>query len=700
MKRLGLAHPSEALLCVPASYSDLRHVNTTVPSDDDEERVLYQLRFSGEMRAYDAKKVELDLHEAGPGVWRQIRRLELILQDRAGRRVNFSTFSDIWSFRDLQAGALIPMVGKVVHYGRKGAFLTDTEVPAAGSIGKIWVKYLGITGIVAGEKVEAMVKSQLDNPEALKHCVGALTEALGMPGYEAMVAAGLVDQFRSYEQLLLALHAPASIEEAWFARAGARKLAAMSVQVAALRHNLRQPHELAPLGVRPEGLPALAQTQREALTDEQLGVALKIIELLNAKEPMNALLSGDVGTGKTLTFLLPAILAHQQGARVAIMAPTTILADQLASQVIKRFGSVVSGVERVEAGGKIQDPQSILVGTPGLVTVAKKRKYIPNLLICDEQHKMSTEVRESLVGPHTHVLEVSATPVPRSLAAVHFGGKQILNLRKCPVEKSFTNFVGGVATDRPRFSAMLKWALDQGHRAAVVYPRVAATKPAAPGEEAPARVMRQEDEVATVESGARALEAAFPGKVVAIHGGMKDADITRALASVRDGSKPLVVASTVIETGVDIPSIAAMVVRDADRFGISQLHQLRGRLVRNGGVGYFAMMVQDLGKLDPSTLGRLQAVERTSDGFELAEKDLENRGFGDLAGGSQSGGSEAVFKLVRLTPRDYLDKKLSMEDVMAAVGRREEGRDAADEGDAQQEQAQEIDRRSQPRLFG
>lgn len=695
LKRLGLGHPYEVLLCVPASYADLRQVNTVVPQDDDEERVLYQLRFSGEMRAYDAKKELIDLHDAGPGEWRRVRRLEMILLDRAGTRVTFNTFSDLWSFRDLQAGSAIPMVGKIVHYGRKGAFLNDTEIPPAASIGRIWVKYLGITGNVAGERVEAMVKGQIDNPEALKHCVQVLEQALGMPGHEAVVAAGVVDQFRSYEQLLMALHAPHSIEEAWFARAAARKLAAMSVQVAVLRHNFRAPHDLAPLGLNGEALPTLAMSQREVLTEEQTAVAMAILELLNAPAPMNALLSGDVGTGKTLTFLLPAVLAHQQGARVAIMAPTTILADQLARQVIDRFGTAVTGVERVEAGGKIQDMQSILVGTPGLVTVAKKRKYVPNLLICDEQHKMSAEVREALVGPFTHVLEVSATPVPRSLASVHFGGKQILNLRGCPVEKSFSNFVGDVAGDRPKFSAMLKWALDQGHRAAVIYPRVAA--PAAADEEtATPPAMRPEDEVATVESGARALEAAFPGKVVAIHGGMKEGEITRALESVRDGSRPLVVASTVIETGVDIPSIAAMVVRDADRFGISQLHQLRGRLVRNGGVGYFAMMVQDLKKLAPSTLARLQAVERTTDGFELAELDLESRGFGDLAGGGQTGGVGSVFKLVRLSPRDYLDKKLSVQDVMPAVESRVKGEQVGDQFDDEDVAVRSV----QPRLFG
>lgn len=659
MKRLDLKDPREALLCLPARFADLRRINDVIPDESDEDQRLYRLQYTGEMQGFDKNKRYVPI--TGGGSFSLIQHLKIELIDAQDNKLFFSVFGNPWPYKDLEAGQYLNLVGKVVYFGYENPqpYLNDVEVPPAHAVGKIWVKYLGKPGRVAGEKVESLVRAQVDNPQAYQHCATKLIGALGMSEPEAMQAAGAEEYFRGFEDVLMGLHRPQNPEQGWMAKTTANKLAALCVQAAALRQNIRHSHPDAPLSVDVGDIDILARTQKETLTASQKQVAMEIAVKLRDHKPMNVLLSGDVGTGKTLTYLLPAVAAHRAGAQVLIVAPTSILADQIARQVIDRFGEHVKSVERIRAGGKIQDHASILVGTSGSVTVATKAKYIPNLLICDEQHKLSSAVREKLVSPWTHTLEASATPIPRSLASALFGGKDILNLRECPVKKKFNCVVGDLKM-RPKFAGMIKHALDNGNRAVVVYPRINQPLADATGTR-PSESEVRKHEKESVISGAKALEKAFPGKVIAIHGELSEMEITAAIEAVRSGAKPLVVASTVIETGVDIPGITTMIVRDADYFGISQLHQLRGRLVRHGGEAWFGMMVNDIDALDVDTLTRLQAIEASTDGYELAERDLTIRGFGELdAGGDQSGAaSNTVFRLVNLRPEDFLKKKLS-----------------------------------------
>lgn len=682
LSRLGFDDPKLALLCLPASYSDTRTINTIIPDEPDIDRRLYQLRFTGNMSGFDRNKNELDLSDMR--VWRFIFRLQIVLKDDDNNIIHFTVFGNPWPYKDLVAGEILHLVGRIIFWGpHLQAQLRDAETPPSFAIGKIWVKYEGIKGRLAAPRVEHLVRSQIDNPDAYKFCSSKLVGALGATDKEALDLAGASDLFTSFEQILHALHEPEDIESGLTAKLVAHKLAAMALQASALRHNIRHPHPDAALPVDAEDIKELAKSQKETLTASQLQVAKDIASKLRAPKPMNVLLSGDVGTGKTLTYLLPAVLAHQAGAKVCIIAPTSILADQIARQVVSRFSHCVKGVERITAGGKILDHQAILVGTSGLTSVASKAKYTPNFLICDEQHKLPTEVREKLVKPWTHTMEVSATPIPRSLASALFGGKDILNLRECPVKKSFNCIVGDV-TMRPQFTQWMAQSIKKGERAAVIYPRVNAMLESDSEDAIDAQKEKQ-----SVISGAAALEKAFPGKVVAIHGGMKDEEIALAIEDVRTGKKPLVVSSIVIETGVDIPGITTMIVRDADYFGISQLHQLRGRLVRNGGHANFAMMVNNIDALNPDTLMRLQAIEGSTDGYELAEKDLVIRGFGELDGNNQSGSSDTIFRFIKMRPEDFLRKKLSRMTIIEA-----------DQAQAEkQERAQPQKSAAQVRLF-
>lgn len=696
LKRLGIENPKEALLCLPDSYIDTCEAITVIPDESDQDRHLYNLRFTGEMHGYDKAKKELKLDNSSG--WANTFRLKICLVDDDDNKVTLNVFGNPWPYRGLVANEFLNLVGRIVFWGsgdKANAQLQDAETPPSHAIGKIWVKYLGVAGRVSGEKVEAQVLAQLDNPDSYRHCATKLIGALGMNDKEALEAAGASEFFESFEQVIRALHFPEDTDQGWMAKTVANKLAAMAVQAAALRHNLRHNHPDAPLSVHVDDIEILARTQKETLTKSQLAASNAIAIMLRTPKPMNALLIGDVGTGKTLAYLLPAVAAHRAGAQVAIIAPTSILADQIAKQIITRFSSHIKGVERIVAGGLINDHASILVGTPGITSVAAKSKYIPNLLICDEQHKLPTAVREKLVSPWTHTLEVSATPIPRSLASALFGGKDILNLDECPVDKDISCEFGDV-TMRPRFVAMIKYALENGNRAAVIYPRVNASVSYIEIEEG--EIIKQE--MMSVLSGAAALEKAFPGMVVSIHGGMNADEIKMAIEAVRSGEKPLVVASTVIETGVDIPGITCMVVRDADYFGISQLHQLRGRLARTGGKADFCLLVspKNLADLSEDGYSRMNSVCTIQNGYLLSEIDLQIRGIGDMGSinsGMQSGATtETVFKLVKLRPEDFLKRKLSRDSI------KHQTVDLSSQRKVEREAAEEQAKlRMQPRLF-
>jgi ATP-dependent DNA helicase RecG len=300
------------------------------------------------------------------------------------------------------------------------------------------------------------------------------------------------------------------------------------------------------------------------------------------------------------------------------------------------------------------------VGTSGLAGVARQAGYVPQLLILDEQHKFSTAEREALVGPHTHVVEVSATPVPRSLATSLYEGMQILNLRECPVDKTIDSEVLDMGR-RGEVVARIREALSRGERAAVIYPQVNVVDESGPDEEAKAN---------SVEAAFASLSKVFPGQAVMLHGEMDDAVMRSNIAMLRNGARRLVVASTVLEIGIDIPSVSVMVVRDADRFGISQLHQLRGRLARNGGHGRFMMVVESESDTPPDALDRLYAVAETTDGYELAERDLLMRGFGDVDGAAQTGASRTLFRMLKIGPGDFMRRRLRTEgaQLMAELG--------------------------------
>lgn len=656
LKALGLPDARHALLVAPASYVDTRQACTVV-SDDllDMPSQLFRLRYTGAMTGYRGKARIWDIpSEKFPssaalnkGLARGTQRTHLHMADASGTPVQLTMFTGPFQWLDLQPGQEILVVGTLRQFGRQRVVAFELRVPETAADSGVWTRYRGKPGQISAERVELLVSAARTDADAPRHCTALILGATGMREEDLLQAAAPdpSHRFASLPAMLAALHRPSSVHQGMAALTCSRRISAIAIQAAALRHHSRPAHPSAPLPVDATLLDRLVRSLPMPLTAGQQLVAEAIVRRLAEPVPLSALLSGDVGTGKTIAFLLPALVAHLAGARVAIMSPMKLLADQIAREVISRFGEFTSNVERIEAGDRINDPQAILIGTGGLVSAARKAGYVPHVLICDEQHKLSTAAREALVGAGTHLVEVSATPVPRSLAATLYEGMEILNLRECPVRKTIHSHLID-EEGRPVSIAAIRQALARGERAAIVYPRVTVTD-----EDSAAGVQ-------SVQSAFELLDKAFPGQVVMLHGQMDDEAIKANIDTFRRGDRRLVIASTVLEIGIDIPSVSVMVVRDADAFGISQLHQLRGRLVRNGGEGHFFMYVDDIAALQPDTLERLEAVKRTTDGYELAEVDLLQRGFGDLDGEAQTGESQTLFRLIRLSAGDFVGSKL------------------------------------------
>lgn len=686
VSRLGLRRIEEALLCAPARHQDFRRVARRFAEVAGVERAVPMVVRVVERDGEDGREPILGF---APGskvplsspFGQATARLDISVADAAGVRASMGIFGSVWGWKDTQVGDSLLVMARPVRFGSK-LCLDSVEQLDTRYVGKVMPVYLGIQGRVAGSAVNALVGHVLDQDVdlALSAAVAAICDACGLSEEQILEACEAPGQFSDLEDLFAGLHAPTTPEEGSAALTVSKRIACLAIQAAALRQNARVEHPDAAIGAGGNGefverAASLLRSQPEKPTGDQERAAASIAAALQNSTPMKGLLCGDVGTGKTLAYLAPAVAANQLGARVAILAPTSLLADQIARTIARRFGDQVA-VQRVEAGGKIIDPQAILVGTAGLTTVAAKAKYTPNFLIADEQHKLDTNTRERMVGPWTHVLDVSATPIPRTMALSLFPGVQIFTIEEQPVQKSIQTRLIDVGQRKITVGA-IQAAIAAGKRAAILLPRVGSE--GTTGKEREVAANRS-----SILKAAEQFEKAFPGKVATLYGEMSDDDKRDAIEGVCSGRTPIVIASTVLETGIDIPDVAVMVIRDADHFGISQLHQMRGRLARAGGVGECFLMVDDLSTLSTETRNRLDAITRISNGFELAAHDMANRGAGEFEGTAQSGTTSSVFKLIPIRARDLLENRI---DLSVAI-------EQAEERDVQANR-----RHSQDRLF-
>ena len=349
--------------------------------------------------------------------------------------------------------------------------------------------------------------------------------------------------------------------------------------------------------------------------------------------PMNRLVQGDVGSGKTMVAAAAAYCAARNSAQTALMAPTEILAEQHFASLSALFVPLGVSValltgsqtakqkkdvrERI-AAGEVQ----VVIGTHALLSESTRFEHL-GLVITDEQHRFGVGQRSRLSakGEDPHLLVMSATPIPRTLALILYGDLDVSILDELPPgrEPVDTFLVG--ESYRPRINAFIRKQVAEGHQCFVVCPAV------------------EENEELSIKAASIWAETlqqtVFPDlRIALLHGQMKGAEKEAAMASFARGEADVMVATTVIEVGVDVPNATLMVIEDADRFGLSQLHQLRGRVGRGKAKSYCILTTHNR---NPETLQRLKALCKTTDGFKIAEEDLRLRGPGDFFGSRQSG---------------------------------------------------------------
>ena len=434
------------------------------------------------------------------------------------------------------------------------------------------------------------------------------------------------------ERAYYAIHEPASMEEAELAK---KRLvfeeffvfsAGLSLLRASRAGKQTAPYQNVDLDGFYGALPfALTGAQRRAIdqirADVQRGV------------PMNRLVQGDVGSGKTMVAAGAAYLAAANGAQAALMAPTEILAEQHFHSLSKLFAPLGLRVALLTGSMKEKDKRTVretiaagdvdlVIGTHALLTDATVFRDL-GMVIADEQHRFGVAQRSKLSakGSDPHVLVMSATPIPRTLALIMYGDLDVSILDELPPgRQTVDTFLVGESY-RARINAFIRKQVAEGHQCFVVCPAV---------EE------NEELGVKSAEVWAQTLQqTVFPDlRVLLLHGQMKGAEKDAVMSTFAAGGADILVATTVIEVGVDVPNATLMVIEDADRFGLSQLHQLRGRVGRGSAKSYCILTSHNR---NAETLQRLKALCKTTDGFKIAEEDLKLRGPGDFFGARQSG---------------------------------------------------------------
>jgi len=387
------------------------------------------------------------------------------------------------------------------------------------------------------------------------------------------------------------------------------------------------------------------------LTNGQKQALKEIVDDMQRERPMNRLLQGDVGAGKTIVALLAALVAMENGLQVAFMAPTEILAEQHFANISRllqpsRFrvalltGSTSSAARRAQlaevAAGSIQ----LVVGTHALVQGDVRFGQL-GLAVIDEQHRFGVLQRATLraKGLHPDVLVMTATPIPRTLALTVYGDLDVSVIRELPAGRLPVTTLAKPESRRDEVHAFVRDQLDAGRQAYVIYPLV----------EESAKI----DVKAATEMADHLAQVVFPAyRVGLLHGRMKADAKDRVMKAFAAGELQLLVSTTVIEVGVDVANASVMIVEHAERFGLSQLHQLRGRVGRDRHQSFCFLLYQS--PLTDEARERLRAMTDTTDGFEIAERDLLLRGPGDFFGTRQAG--VPTFRLIDLVrDRDLLD---------------------------------------------
>jgi ATP-dependent DNA helicase RecG len=534
--------------------------------------------------------------------------------------VSATWFNQPWLERQLQPGTAVRLRGRQGRYGFDVRSFDIGDGEATADFAPVYP---------ASEEITA---------KKLRELVGAaLPRALSDP---------LPAELKEHEALpdrldaLWAIHRPRSFAEA---ESGRRRLAfdeLLLLQIWLARRRRERESEVAPaLGPPGELVGRYRGVLPFQLTEHQERAIAELDADLERSVPMQRLLQGEVGSGKTVVALYGLLRAVEAGKQGALMAPTETLAEQhfLTLEEPCSLLGVTCALLTSSSARRERDlaPQAdIVVGTHALIQEGVEFRDLA-VAVVDEQHRFGVEQRKALTeGRSPHVLHMTATPIPRTLALTVYGDLAVSEIVRPPADRKPVK-TAWVGEDRSAAAySRLRKHLDAGRQAFVVCPLIEES------ETTQARAAEAEAQ--------RLQQAELRGyRVGLLHGRLRPAERRELMARFKARDLDVLVATTVIEVGVDVPNATIMIIQEADRFGLAQLHQLRGRVGRGSEQSYCLLISRAREDLTEPAVERLEALVRTNDGFELSEVDLDIRGSGQLLGTRQSGLTDLRFAHLR-----------------------------------------------------
>ena len=667
-KSFGITTINELLRHYPRRYvvrGELTDISTLVA--DDEVTILAEIE-AVKLRRANGKNI-----------------LEVVVTDGSAN-LSLTFFNQAWREKDLRAGRVGLFAGKVgVFKGRRQLAHPDYQLIPDGddvdaAVAEFAGKYLPVypaTGKLPSWKIMQCMKLAIDSLDEL-------------PDY---LPSQITEQFKypSLKKAFLDIHQPPDLDSAENARQRLTFDEALLLQLLLVQRRA----EITKLSTksRTPNTPKLVAAFEKKLpfkyTAGQIEVNSQIEKDLSNKYPMHRLLQGEVGSGKTVVALRAMLSVVDSSGQAALLAPTEVLAQQHYRTITKILGELaqagtlqageigtqvelltgsLSAAEKKEIHAKLATGQTgIVIGTHALISDGVGFDDL-GLVVVDEQHRFGVEQRDALrmkAKQPPHLLVMTATPIPRTVAMTVFGDLDISTLKELPSGRvAITTHVIPVL-EKPHFLdrawQRVKEEVAKGHQVYIVAPRIAnPNKKLTEREIAAALLLGEElldnEEMVAVEELAPQLSSgALSGlKIAVLHGKQSSETKDQTMAAFAAGQIQVLIATTVIEVGVDVPNASMMVIMDADRFGVSQLHQLRGRVGRGSAPG-LCLLVSSAQEDSPA-MQRLNSVAATLDGFELARIDLEQRKEGDVLGRSQSGGKSHLRLLRVLRDESLIDK--------------------------------------------
>jgi ATP-dependent DNA helicase RecG len=558
---------------------------------------------------------------------KRMRLFEAILEDSSGS-VKLIWFNQPYLADQIKRGDRLAVFG-APRFGGYGSL--SIESPD-------WEKFEGPED---EEGAIVPIYSKVGNipPKVLRRIVAQAIEILPLiqdPLPEELRARlGVID----YPTAIRALHQPDALDETFLRGRSAAHLRVILQEFFTFQLALRVRRASEETSVKSRTI-AIDDALREEvrrilpfrLTTAQKRVLREIADDLRADRPMYRLLQGDVGSGKTIVALIAAILMIRNGHQVALLAPTEILVEQHYQRirqlvdhsivVARGTGSMSAGERRTLQAGLRDGYIQLVVGTHALIE-EKIRFRSLGLAIVDEQHRFGVEQRQRLFskGELPDILVMTATPIPRSLALAIYGDLELSVIDELPPGRKRIKTVVRASHEVDRVYRFIDSQIEEGAQIYVVHPII---------EES------EKSNLKPLTVGLDEMKRRFPSRRVAmLHGRMKNEEKEETMQRFKRGEIDILVSTTVIEVGIDVPNASMMLIVDADRYGLSQLHQLRGRVGRGGRKSYCVLLHDE--DVPTESKQRLVAFEGSRDGFEVAEQDLQFRGPGEFLGTRQSG---------------------------------------------------------------